>query len=90
MTQEQIHYGKIIELGFNEEQADDSVFEYQNGYPYTIVSKDLTKKIQVIWYKDTKTCEVLRVNKSGDIKSRAKVKGLDHLNEIIDFFTDKD
>jgi hypothetical protein len=81
----QIQYNKIMELGFKEEFHPDSVYFNQNGFDYSIISKDLTKRISLDWEKDTKLCWLYRTDKHTIVK-RVPVVDLEHLEDIIDFF----
>ena len=88
--QEEIWYKTIKELGFKEEYQDDSVYENQYGYPYKIVSLKLSKTLYIDWNQVTRTCELIRQNKECDILGRMPIRDEEHLNEIIEFFTNKD
>ena len=91
MIQKQINYDEIIALGFNEEIAYDSCYEAEHGYAYCIITKNLTKKIYLEWQKDTKLCKMVRLSKpkTGDIGAELPIKNLDHLKEMINFFSDE-
>ena len=77
--------------GFEEVYITDNVYVKQHGFEYTIITKQLTKKIHLRWEKSSRLCYIVRIGsvKEGDIKARHLVKGKEHLDEIIDFFTDK-
>ena len=89
MKQEKINYDKIMSLGFTEEIASDSVYEAEHGYPYAIIHKDLTKKIYLDWQKDTKLCELVRIDspKTCNIIKRMPIRDFEHLKEIVNFFS---
>jgi len=91
MEQEKINYDKIMALGFTEEVNSDSVYEAEHGYSYCIITKQLTKKIYLDWQKDTKLCKMVRLSKpkTGDIGAELPIKNLDHLKEMINFFSDE-
>ena len=91
MTQEKINYDKIIALGFTVEVNNDSVYESEHGYSYCIITKQLTKKIYLDWAKETKLCKMVRLSKpkTGDIGAELPIKNIEHLKEMIDFYTDK-
>lgn len=91
MKQEKINYDKIMALGFTEEVQSDSVYEAEHGYSYCIINKQLTKKIYLDWQKDTKLCKMVRLSKpkTGDIGAELPIKNIEHLKEMISFFSDK-
>lgn len=91
MTQEKINYDKIMALGFTEEVNSDSVYEAEHGYSYCIITKQLTKKIYLDWAKETKLCKMVRLSKpkTGDIGAELPIKNLDHLKEMINFFSNE-
>lgn len=86
--QEQIKYRDIMSLGFEEIQADDTVYLDQYGYDYVIIQKNLTKKIHLKWHKETRLCELVRTDGKGNIRARRTVSGLNMVKQIINFFTD--
>lgn len=85
--QNKINYSDIMDLGFKEEIASDSVFEAQNGYPYGIVTKHLTKKIFLDWCKETKICKLVRTTKSGDVLSEIQNLKIEDVKTIINFYS---
>lgn len=91
MKQEKINYSEIMALGFSEEVQSDKCYEAEHGYSYCIITKQLTKKIYLDWAKETKLCKMVRLSnpKTGDIGNEMPIKNLEHLNEIINFFSDK-
>lgn len=91
MEQEKINYDKIIALGFTEEVQSDSVYEAEHGYAWCIITKQLTKKIYLDWQKDTKLCKMVRLSKpkTGDIGAELPINNLEHLKEMINFFSDE-
>lgn len=88
MKQEKIKYRDVMNLKFHEEFHTDSLWFDQYGYEYSIVQKQLTKKIYLQWDKDTQLCNMYRIDnlKEQNIVSELPVMNLDHLKEIIDFF----
>jgi len=85
-----IKYSDVMSLGFKEqENADESYFN-EYGYPYCIITKDLTKKIYLDWAKETQLCELVRMDspKTCNIKKRVQIKSLKQLKEIVEFFKD--
>ena len=91
MEQEKINYDKIMALGFTEEVNSDSVYEAEHGYSYCIITKQLTKKIYLDWAKETKLCKMVRLSKpkTGDIGAELPIKNIEHLKEMINFFSDE-
>ena len=91
MKQEKINYDKIMALGFTEDVQSDSIYESEHGYSYCIINKKLTKKIYLVWEKETKLCKMVRISKpkTGDISSELPIKNLEHLKEMINFFSDE-
>lgn len=89
--QEKIKYSQIMSLGFTEEEVYDKVYFQEYGFPYCIITKKLTKKIYLDWAKETQFAQLVRMkdDKECDIVKRMPIKNLEHLKEIIDFFTDK-
>ena len=90
MEQEKINYKEVMDLGFTEEFIGDDIYFKEHGFEYSIITKKLTKKVSLDWVKDTKLCEMVRVdnNRDSNIKKRMKIKNLDHLKEIVYFFSD--
>jgi len=91
MKQEKIKYSDIMSLGFTEDIQNDSTYFSEFGFDYAIIERKLTKKIYLDWEKETQLCELVRMDHPDtcNIKKKKKVRDLEHLKEIIDFFTDK-
>lgn len=91
MTQEKIEYHEVIALGFTEEVCSDKTYYNQYGYDYCIIQLNLTKKIYIDWAKETQLCELVRIDspKRCNIKARMPINNLNHLKEIINFFSDQ-
>ena len=89
MKQEKINYSEIMALGFTEEISEDKIYYAEHGYEYCIITKNLTKKIYLDWQKDTKLCEMVRVDspKTGNIKARLPIMNIQHLKELVNFFS---
>jgi len=89
MKQEKINYDKIMSLGFTEEICSDDVYYAQHGYKYAIITKHLTKKIYLDWQKDTKLCEMVRLDSpnTGHIKARLPIMNLQQVKDLITFFS---
>jgi len=90
MKQEKIKYCEVIALGFTEEVQSDRVYYNQYGFDYCIITKELTKKIYLDWAKETQLCKMVRIDgpKHGNIKAKLPIRNLEHLKEIINFFSD--
>lgn len=90
MEQEKIKYSEVIALGFTEDVQIDEVYYNQYGFDYCIITKELTKKIHIDWEKETQLCKMIRIDspKRGNIKAELPIRNLDHLKEIINFFSD--
>jgi len=89
--QQKIKYSEIMSLGFKEEETSDKIYFKEFGFPYCIITLKLTKKIYLDWAKETQLCQMVRIKdtKNCDILKRMPIKDLQHLKEIIDFFSDK-
>jgi hypothetical protein len=83
----EIKYGDIIDLGFEVEECNDPVYFKNHGFQYCIITKKLTKRIYIDWAKETKLCEMIRVDSEDNIKAKHPIKSLAELKYIIDFFT---
>ena len=92
MTQEKIKYKDIIDLGFEEVECSDSVYEAVYGYPYCLITKHLTKKIYLDWEKDTRRCKMIRIDsaKTGNIMAETPIMNLEQVKTLIDFFSDEE
>lgn len=91
MEQEKIKYSEVIDLGFTEEVQSDNVYFNEYGFDYCIITKDLTKNIYLDWAKETQLCKMVRIDspKHCNIKAELPIRNLDHLKEIINFFSDE-
>jgi len=91
MKQEKINYSEIMGLGFTEEISEDKSYYAKHGYSYCIITKKLTKKIYLDWEKETKLCKMVRLSKpkTGDIGAELPINNLEHLKEMINFFSDE-
>jgi hypothetical protein len=91
MEQQKFKYKEIMSRGFNEQFESDNVYFDQHGFEYTIITKDLTKRIYLNWDKETQLCELVRMDspKTCNIKARMPIMTLKQLDEILNFFTDK-
>jgi hypothetical protein len=88
MKQEKIKYCDVMALEFNTEVSPDSVYFNEYGYDYEIITKQLTKTIYIDWAKETQLAEMIRsCKKQKDIINRMPIKNLDHMKELINFFT---
>lgn len=91
MKQEKIKYSEVIALGFTEEVHSDKVYFNEYGFDYCTITKDLTKKIYLDWAKETQLCKMVRIDspKHCNIKAELPIWNLEHLKEIINFFSDE-
>lgn len=92
MEQEKIKYSEVIALGFTEDDMQsDEVYFNEYGYNYCIITKELTKKIYLDWAKETQLCEMVRIDntKHCNVKAELPIRNLEHLKEIINFFSDE-
>ena len=87
--QERIKYHEIMSLGFKEEFCHDDVYFREHGFQYSIITLTLRTHIYLEWAKETQKAEMIRINKDDKILKKMPIKNLDHLKEIIDFFSDK-
>ena len=92
MTQEKINYKDIIDLGFEEVECYDSVYEALYGYPYCHITKHLTKKIYLDWEKETRRCKMVRIDsaKTCNIMAETPIMNLEQVKTLIDFFSDEE
>ncbi len=90
MEQEKIEYSEIMALGFTEDMQSDRVYLDEYGFDYCIITKDLTKKIYLEWAKETQLCKMARIDspKHCNIKAEMLIRNLEHLKEIVNFFSD--
>lgn len=88
--QKEIWYKDIVAAGFTFEEASCPTFEAQYGYPWCIVTKNLTKRVYLDWSQETRLVELIRINnnKDCDIKARMPIRDLAHMQELIAFFCD--
>ena len=92
MDNKKIKYRDIMNLGFTEQICTDQVYFDQFGFDYCHITKDLTKKIYLDWEKETQLCKMVRVDTQKDdgvIKKQMAIRNIDHLREIVDFFSDE-
>ena len=87
MNQQKIKYIQVMNLGFEEEESPDTIYFEEFGYPYVIITKNLTKRIAIDWVKETQLAEMVRYDKEGKVLSRLKIKDYNHLREMVEFFT---
>ena len=77
-----------MDLGFKEIEGSDDVYFNLYGYKYCIIEKKLSKNLFIKWEKETRLCEMFRIDKECSIKKRKPIESLDELKDIIDFYTD--
>lgn len=79
-----ITYKQIKELGFKEEKCHDQVYEDTYGYPYTIFSKEITKRKTIYWIQPELRCELLKCDKDGNILKKFSFNNIDDLKLVIE------
>jgi hypothetical protein len=84
-----IWYADIIDLGFNVEECKDNVFERQYGFPYKIITKKLTKNIELCYCQEDGTCEVIRSNKDGDKLGGIAIATIEGVAAFVEFYKKK-
>jgi predicted ATPase with chaperone activity len=91
MKQERMHYADVMALGFTSELVKDTVYFNEYGFDYCIINKNLTPLIYLDWAKETQLCVMCRINNEQDTKivKRLPIRDLDHLKEIVNFFSDE-
>ena len=91
MKQERINYKDVIDLGFRVEECTDQVYFDQYGFEYCIIELQLTPTIYIDWEKEIGMCKMVRVDNADDcnIVKDLPIMNLNHLKELIDFFSDK-
>lgn len=91
MKQERIHYADVMALGFTSQLVKDDVYFNEYGFDYCIINKNLTPLIYLDWAKETGLCEMCRMDNEQDarIVKRLAIRDLDHLKEIVHFFSDE-
>ena len=89
--QQKIKYHEIMSLGFKEEVCSDQQYFKQYGFDYCIITLKLSRKIYIDWAKETQLAEMVRMkdDKTCDIMKRLPINDINHLKEMIDFFSDK-
>ena len=89
MTQNEIDYKIVIDLGFKRENQTDNVFYIEYGFNYFIVTKKLTKRIYLDWDCNTRTIRLKRIDKNHNIVGCLNIESSQELEDIINFFKDK-
>lgn len=89
--QQKIKYHEIMSRGFEESIKHDPVYFREFGFDWAIITLKLTAKIYLDWEKETQLCQMVRMDsaKKCNIKTRMPIRDLEHLDELINFFTDK-
>src|SRR5690554_6986234 len=92
MKQERIRYKDVLDLGFNVERISDKINFDEFGFEYEIVTKNLTDLIFLDWEKETGFCFLIRIDglEEENIVAKRPIKNLDHLKDIVSFFTKED
>lgn len=71
-------------LGFTAEDGQDTVFENQHGYHYTIFTKMLTPTLMLDWQQTTRLCELLVIRpEDGHIFHRIPIVDYNSLKALI-------
>jgi len=84
-----IKYQDILNLGFEVIVENDDVFFEEHGYPYKIITKELTSTVSLDWDQTTGKCRLIRASKKGKtIRSTIIVPNLEVLLLIMDFFVE--
>lgn len=67
-------------------------FQRMQRSVYDLWRKKLTKKIHLIWESDSKVCFLYRINNRIDqhVMARKQITSEQQLNEVIEFFIDKE
>tara|TARA_R110002124_G_scaffold283449_1_gene459464 strand:- start:2079 stop:2354 length:276 start_codon:yes stop_codon:yes gene_type:complete len=88
MKQEKINYRDIIDLGFKEEEVSDNVYFREHGFAYSIITKNITKRIYLDWEKETKLCKIVRIDspKTCNIMAEIPIMNIKQIKNIISFF----
>jgi hypothetical protein len=91
MKQQKIRYKDVMDLGFTRTEVSDENYYNQNGYHYSRIELDLTEEIFIEWDQETRFCRMVRVNSpdNGDIEGVIAIRDLEHLKEMVYFFTTK-
>lgn len=87
MKQEKIDYSDVIDLGFKRYDHSDTVFFNRHGYNYFRVELELTKHIYLDWEIETRTVKMVRCNKESDVLAELPIIYLDHVKQIVKFYT---
>ena len=82
-------YQELIDLGFERENINDSVFEDQHGYECFYVTKHLTKYIVLDWDSTTQKIELVRYDKKDNVLNRWKDMEKDLALKLIEFYAEK-
>jgi hypothetical protein len=84
-----IDYRSVMNLGFVREEGSDPIFFEKNGYDWFLVRKKIDKKIIAEWDCETKLVRIIRINNSQNILAEMPIQNLEHLKNIIMFFSKK-
>lgn len=86
-----INYKDVMDLGFEREDINDSIFFDQNGYNYFIVNKKLIEStagetIELEWDSQTKQVTIHRYDSEANRLSKMDILSLKQLKEIVEFY----
>jgi hypothetical protein len=84
----QINYKDILDQGFTIEECVDQVYHNTYGYPYCIITKNLTDTIYLDWEKETRLCYLVRIDNHEccNIKAKRLIKDVEDLKDTIKFY----
>ena len=91
MKNPQIKYKDIMSLGFTEDRTPcDQVYYNEYGFKYRIYQLQLTDTIYLDWQKETRLCKLVRIDHpdKGNIRGVIDIEDLNHLKQIVKFFSD--
>ena len=90
MERQIITYKQCVDLGFKRTNENDSQWFNQYGYDWFLVEKYINKHLYFSWDCETRFVDLIRHNKECDILGKIPVRNLQHLKELIHFFTNKE
>jgi hypothetical protein len=86
MKQEVIEYQDFLDLGGVRDSSNCSIFYKQHGHEWFWADIKLGKGFFAHWDCEDRLVEIQKI-KDGFIVSTLPVKNLDHLKELVAFFT---
>jgi hypothetical protein len=82
----QFDYSYIKKHKFKEVEVDDSVYYDRHGYPYVIITKQLSHHIFLEWSKDERMIHLVRIDDDHNILGRMPILSKKQLHHTIEFF----